>query len=305
MIRPLPKVTVPTILLDASRRVVPIRWARPTLRNRAQNFALAMTLCLWVGFVTTTSAQAPESKTNAVDACENTPIPVELFDLIPREEIGVVIWSWLGKQRETCRKENKCLPLRFITETDAIELGPLREFHRSTGDSKVRDAIRCVVRDRFVWARLRSRFGFLGVSIGMATGLSEGPVYGGKCGVEIMHVLQDTAADHFGLRNGDVILAVDGQSIPADEWEGSDWFRKQISSRTPGTNVELRLFRGAVDITLNVQLGLPPEQPGHGGRNLPFDKVRAAGEMGFPDWWAKYFEDDSIDVLTEESLKQD
>jgi len=100
--------------------------------------------------------------------------------------------------------------------------------------------------------------GFIGIqgqdvtpALAAADGLSV------QSGVLVAGFVSDTAgqspAQQAGLRSGDVITAVDGQTI-----NGSDDLASTIVSKAPGAKVTLTVARGSSQLTISVTLGQRP-----------------------------------------------
>lgn len=94
--------------------------------------------------------------------------------------------------------------------------------------------------------------GFIGINMGWRE------LPGGKHGVEVSSVLDGQPAKTWGLRQEDVILELNGESVSA---MGSlDVFSERVASLPPGTFVELRVLRGGDRIVLPVRLGPRPDE---------------------------------------------
>jgi len=77
--------------------------------------------------------------------------------------------------------------------------------------------------------------------------------------VQIVSVIEGTAAARSDLRLGDQILAIDGKGF--DEGDSPSFlFKEQISARAVGDQVELKIARGAEELMVKVQLGERPTQ---------------------------------------------
>ena len=77
-------------------------------------------------------------------------------------------------------------------------------------------------------------------------------------GAQIEAVVPDTPADHAGLREGDIILSVDGNPVGA----GDPSLSARILEYDPGDEVELHIRRNDVEleiaVTLSMQFELDP-----------------------------------------------
>src|SRR5829696_2169857 len=67
-------------------------------------------------------------------------------------------------------------------------------------------------------------------------------------------VVPNSPASRGGLRTGDVVIAVDGESI-----ETGDELRNEIDARKPGDELELKVRRGSQERDVTVELGTRPE----------------------------------------------
>ncbi len=69
-------------------------------------------------------------------------------------------------------------------------------------------------------------------------------------GAEVTRVMEGTAAEHAGLREGDVIVAVDGDAI-----DGPGALTRRILGAQPGDKVELTVRRDGREKNLSAELG--------------------------------------------------
>ena len=93
--------------------------------------------------------------------------------------------------------------------------------------------------------------GFLGVSISDLTpDMAEAFNIDETKGVLINDVEEDSAADQGGLKRGDVVISLNGKRI-----ETSNEFRIRIGHTPPGTPIELEVFRGGKERTLDLVVG--------------------------------------------------
>ena len=102
------------------------------------------------------------------------------------------------------------------------------------------------------------RRGYLGVNIDDLDHV-EAEAFGldSTDGALIIEVVEDGPSAKSGLRHGDVILEVDGEKIRSNR-ELID----RISSRQPGDEVKLTVFRNGEKIQIKVELGERPSAPG-------------------------------------------
>jgi S1-C subfamily serine protease len=84
--------------------------------------------------------------------------------------------------------------------------------------------------------------GFLGIS-------GQDPTLG-RAGALVLDVVPDSPADQSGLREGDLIIAVDGSTIL-----GMSELAARIRLTSPGTSISLAVLRNGAEISLIVVLG--------------------------------------------------
>lgn len=96
----------------------------------------------------------------------------------------------------------------------------------------------------------------------------------GAQGVLVARIYPGSSADRAGLREGDVVLAIDDQTVND---EGAINYR--VGTRQAGDQLTLRIRRAGAERTLAVRLSVPPEAPADQrklvGRN-PFDGATVA-----------------------------
>jgi serine protease Do len=93
-------------------------------------------------------------------------------------------------------------------------------------------------------------------------------------GVVVTSVSPDTAAEKAGIKQGDVIVKLDGESV-ADGRR----LRLMVSKRAPGTEVKLDIVRNGKAQVFKVKLGTQPETPLGGGRTERLEKNEDEGTL--------------------------
>jgi PDZ domain-containing secreted protein len=105
-------------------------------------------------------------------------------------------------------------------------------------------------------------------------------------GVVIMEVLEGSPADEAGLKEKDVITALDGEPV-----EGTEAFAEQIASIEPGDETTLTVQRKDEELEITVPLGEHPEVEGRGYLGVKvglYIRVKVSGEH-FPEGWQPPF----------------
>ncbi len=164
----------------------------------------------------------------------------------------------------------------------------LAEAYRETDDFEIRIRIQRIVEQIFFWDRVLGRNAFLGIQHSVyRPRMQDGRVPDGQAAFEVRQVIPDTAADRSGLQAGDVILSVDGKTLP----EGSlaRDFADLIRLKPPGTPVVVEFYRGDRHMVKEITLGYRGLR--HYGNAAPpelNDQLEAAVQE-FPGWWAARF----------------
>ncbi len=114
----------------------------------------------------------------------------------------------------------------------------------------------------------------------------------GRTGVRITQIYPKMGAEKAGLEVGDVIVAIDGEPIPASQPEHADVFPHMVRQRKIGSTVELTVFRAGKEMKIAVELARQPEK----GFELPEYKDEpfefTAREIAFQDRVENRWSDD-------------
>ncbi|MFQ5877418.1 MAG: Do family serine endopeptidase [Acidobacteriota bacterium] len=111
--------------------------------------------------------------------------------------------------------------------------------------------------------------GYLGITLGPITpDLQEAWGLEDDRGAVVQSVLSDFPAARAGVKRGDVIVAVDGTRV-----ESTEQVVRLVSSKAPGTTVELTVLREGREVTIRAELvDRPPRgrpEAGRGGEGQP------------------------------------
>lgn len=74
-------------------------------------------------------------------------------------------------------------------------------------------------------------------------------------GVFVAAVQSGSPADQGGVRAGDVIVSLDGKKIASPEA-----LRQEIAKISPGTSIEVTLYRGQQEKKIQIAVGSPPRE---------------------------------------------
>lgn len=117
--------------------------------------------------------------------------------------------------------------------------------------------------------------GYLGVYIGDVTPeLAKQFDYTGTSGALVQDVTPDTPGAKAGLKRGDIVTAVNGQSVA-----GSNDLQMKISSMAPGTTAKLSVARDGKNLEIPVTLGTRPENVGENNGNSGGQGQQGSGVM--------------------------
>lgn len=119
---------------------------------------------------------------------------------------------------------------------------------------------------------------YLGVAIGELSGVQRRVAGLEKGGLLISNVRENTPAKKSGVKNGDVLVKVDGKMI-----EDFEALRAVLSRKSPGDKVSLLVSRDGAQRFIDVKLGVAPAQNGRpgggmsgGGRPAPRERPESA-----------------------------
>lgn len=187
--------------------------------------------------------------------------------------------------------------MRQAAEDRLIEAGPralymLWKAYRQSRDFEVRLRIEAIVRELYMDARLYLRNAFLGISIHerILTHNMDARVPKDGDGIVVRDVVRDTAAEKAGLREGDVIIRVDGESVRLSPVGADSTSFTELLRRKPiGSTVNLTVLRRDETRQFRVTLRPRPRElysPLH-SPTLAAQKSRTEAE--FFGWWEENF----------------
>ncbi|MEN6371927.1 MAG: PDZ domain-containing protein [Armatimonadota bacterium] len=84
---------------------------------------------------------------------------------------------------------------------------------------------------------------------------------GDRTGVRVTQVYPNSSASKAGLKIGDLIVALDGEEIPASQPEDTEVLPAMIRQYKVGTNADLTVIRGKDEMKVTVQLEESPPLP--------------------------------------------
>jgi serine protease Do len=94
----------------------------------------------------------------------------------------------------------------------------------------------------------------------LTTPLAEALGLAGKTGVRVTQVFPQTTVGQAGIQVGDIIVAIDGERIPASQPEHLQVFYHMVRQRRIGAKATLTLYRDGTEMKIDVELPVrPPE----------------------------------------------
>lgn len=171
--------------------------------------------------------------------------------------------------------------------TDAID--PLKSVFKESDDFETRLRIQRIAEHIYFWDRVIGQNGFLGISHRRYADTEDPRLEPDTAAFTIANVIEDTAAERNGLKIGDLIIAIDGVTLPASA-SASD-FADQIRTKKPGAIMTFDFFRGKELMTITLAIGHRPPALYLNRRATPDlkeqydDAIRA-----FPGWWTGNFD---------------
>lgn len=172
-----------------------------------------------------------------------------------------------------------------LLELGSRAYGVLAREYRASDDYEVRLRIQDIVTRCFFRETLFGRNGFLGIGLNVLSHSMEERVPLNHSGVEIVRVVEATAADRAGLRRGDLIVAIDDEPLPGDL--DGDGFSRIIRDAGPGTMMRFTLYRQQRLQSVEVTLGPRPLEYYNEPRHL---QMLEQTTRQFDRWWSEHFD---------------
>ena len=124
------------------------------------------------------------------------------------------------------------------------------------------------------------RRGMLGITIqNLTPELAERLDLAGKKGVLVSDLAKGSAADKAGMKRGDVITAIDGETV-----EDGNALRNKVAGTQPGTEITLTVLRGGDEIeikaTLDARTPRKSEKPEPASEKDKEEDAEPSGKMG-------------------------
>jgi serine protease Do len=123
---------------------------------------------------------------------------------------------------------------------------------------------------------------------------------GERTGVRVTQVYPESAAEKAGLKVGDLIVALDGEEIPASQPEDTEVLPAMIRQYKIGMTAELSVLRGKKEMTIPVVLEESPALQREMRKYRNDDFEFTVRDLAFRDRVKKSLDKDVIGVYVEE-----
>lgn len=250
-----------------------------------RNLPVAVYFALWIGTGQVRGQASPEpaslSGTESVSDEEfNLPVSESLAGRI--DALAAQLGSPSYKEREDATTE--------LIKIGVPAFKKLRAAYHESDELEVRLRIERIVSMSYMEHHLYNRNGFLGIrQSGIPKDARDDPrIPEGQFGVEVVEPLDGTAAMDAGIRDGDVIIALNGEGIGGDAVRVTRDFGESIRVLGPGAILQLTILRGPRVHNLQVTLRPRPKEY-YGARQGVVAEMRVRTRERYRTWWAEHF----------------
>lgn len=176
-----------------------------------------------------------------------------------------------------------------------IGVGPpafakLRQVYHASDDLETRTRIERVVRSAYLNYYVLDRYGFLGVRLAPVGAIPNEPkLPDGVIGIRVDQVIPNTGAARSGLKEQDVVIAVD--EVPLEDLgiNSVAKFSEGIRSRRPGATMRLTVLRHGQQIELEAIVGRAAQDVAVRNNVQVTSQLAAMAAERFEVWWHKFF----------------
>lgn len=179
----------------------------------------------------------------------------------------------------------------LLTESGPEALEMLRRAFVEREEFEVRLRIEQIVHEIYMRHHVYDQNGFLGISQNLIPKehADDSRIPVNHIGIEVSRVLPGTAAEAAQLKPGDVIVALDGESLTGNGREGVMEFGESIRVRGPGTRVAISVLRGPKELEFEVVLGSRPKMYYNVTQGPVYEMFEGA-RLGFERFWETHFQ---------------
>lgn len=212
----------------------------------------------------------------------------ELLRLPVDERLATEIDEMIDQLGSPSYKKREAATSRLI-EIGAPAFARLRTIYRESDELEVRLRIEQIVHEAYLGNHVFNQNAFLGISQSNIPVMRDDDerIEDGHVGIKVRQIIKGTAAEKVGLKKGDVIIALDGEPIPATGTRVTITFGESIRVRRPGTRMTLSILRGPRRFDIKVILGSRPREYYRG--QGPVTEMLDYYSSRFGAFWIKHF----------------
>lgn len=220
----------------------------------------------------------------------DAPVSTEEFELPIDEESAARIDAQIARLGSPAYRERDAATAALI-DIGAPALPQLRRAYDDADELEVRMRLEEIVHAAYFDYHVFNRYGFLGV---LMRSYSPGLVRNvklpeGTVGLIAAQVIKDTGAQRAGMKQKDVIIALDGEPLQGSGQRILDLFSASIRARRPGALMQLKVVRGSKVLDIQATLGRCPEKLARKGTVRGTSQEFRQTEKRFPYWWNHHF----------------
>ncbi len=168
----------------------------------------------------------------------------------------------------------------------------LKEHFKTTRSYETRRRIRTIVERNELFRTTDDRGGFLGIQPQPVDSATDPVVPRGETWIKVTLVVESSAAQRAGMRNGDYITSLNGtpvKDLAINALGITPWIR----SNAPGTVVVMELMRGGRPLVLTATLGRRAPNQMYAS-SIAASNKRQDAMTRFSQWWRKEFDPDGL-----------
>jgi hypothetical protein len=205
--------------------------------------------------------------------------------------------AWIVQLGAPCYTD-RAVATEGLIDIGAPAMARLRAAYHRADDLETKLRIEGIVRTAYLNHHVLDKHGFLGISMRpFQPGVTDARIPKGKIpelpegrvGILIATVIPETGASNAGVKQWDVIIALNGQPVRGANRAISESFSAIVRALRPGAIVELTIVRGKETITINATLGRPPESVARANNIIVVSEEYQRFKAFFEPWWYKYF----------------
>ena len=210
------------------------------------------------------------------------------FRLPVSDSLAARIDALIARLGSRAYKQREDATLALI-EIGSPAFAALRTTYHACDALEVRFRIERIIHTGYFNYHLYNRNGFLGIEQLRIPKLSDDDprIREGHFGIEVRRVIEETAAEEAGLRESDIIVALNGEELEGGGVRATTIFGESVRVLGPGATIRLTILRGPEELEIDATLRPRPRRfyLRQGSVTEMFDQTRRR----FRVWWAAHF----------------